>query len=475
MKKSQLLVLFSSLAFLLGCNGGATPSVEPSVAPSENPSVEPSVEPSVAPSENPSVEPSVEPSVNPSVEPSVEPSTEPSLEPSEEPFIGTTISIWTTANEAELIEEIIEEYNDTALPENQIKAEIEIKDPSHLSSQIIADPSNGPGLFYCNDSECRILKENNILMSLENTGYDTIIRTNNSPISIKCASIDNELYGFPFSVDNGYFLYYNATYLSEDDVKTLEGILAKCDEYEKKFCMDVGGWYTASWFFANGVGGPDSCTFHEDESGKIFYDINWDEPEVVQEIEYLEGIFQEHSNAWVLPSGGEGILPGLENQTTIAAVSGTWHEEVIEQYCENIKATKLPTFHGNQMSTFTGSSFYSLNSFKNEEQLEASAIIADLITNKEAQLRRAEQKRKSPPCNLEAMEDPRYLDNASMAIKALTDQVNACAAVQSASVETRYWDVASNIGIALKNNDLGEFSSWQEFLSYQCNILRTPQ
>lgn len=463
MKKSQLLVLISSLAFLLGCSGGATPSVEPSVPPSENPS------------EEPSVEPSVNPSVEPSVNPSVEPSTEPSVEPSEEPFIGTTISIWTIANEAQLLEEIIEEYNDTALPENQIKAEIEIKDPSRLSSYIIADPSNGPDLFYCNDSEHKLLKENNVLMSLENTGYDTIIRTNNSPISLKCASIDNELYGFPFSVDNGYFLYYNATYLSEDDVKTLEDILTKCDEYEKNFCIDIGGWYTASWFFANGVGGPDSCTFHEDESGKIFYDINWDEPEVVQEIEYLVGIFQEHNNTWVLPAGGEGILLGLENQTTIAGVGGTWYEEVIEQYCENIKATKLPTFHGHQMATFTGSSTYSLNSFKNEEQLEASAIIADLITNKEAQLRRAEQKRKSPPCNLEAMEDPRYLDNASMATKALTDQVNACAAVQSASVEYRYWDVASNIGIALKNNDLGEFSSWQEFLSYQCNILRTPQ
>ena len=73
------------------------------------------------------------------------------------------------------------------------------------------------------------------------------------------------------------------------------------------------------------------------------------------------------------------------------------------------------------------------------------------------------------------MEDSRYLDNVSMARKALNDQVNACAAVQSASVEMRYWDVGSNIGIALKNNDLGEFSSWQEFLSYQCNILRTPQ
>ena len=469
MKKSQLLVLFSSLAFLLGCSGGATPSVEPSVNPSVNPSEEPSVEPSV----NPSVEPSVSPSVEPSVNPSVEPSIEPSIEPSEEPFIGTTISIWTTANEIELIEEIIEEYNDTALPENQIKAEIEIKDALRLPSEIIADPSNGPDLFFCYDSDYKLLKKNNVLLSLENTGYDTIIRTNNSPISIKCASIDNELYGFPFSVNNGYFLYYNATYLSEDDVKTLEGILAKCDEYEKKFCMDVGGWYTASWFFANGVGGPDSCSFHEDESGKIFYDVSWDEPDVVQEIEYLVSIFQEHSNRWVVPTGA-GIEPGLENQTTIAAVSGTWNEPLIEQYCENIKATKLPTFHGHQMGTFTGSSTYSLNSFKNEEQLEASAIIADLITNKEAQLRRAE-KRNTPPCNLEAMEDPRYLDNASMAIKALTDQVNACAAVQSVSVEMRYWDVGANIGIALKNNDLGEFSSWQEFLSYQCNILRTPR
>jgi len=112
-KKSQLVILLSSLALLAGCKGGDTPSsdpsvnpsVAPSVAPSVNPSVAPSVEPSVNPSVTPSVEPSVAPSVNPSVTPSVEPSggpapsiepsadPEPSIEPSQEPEpVGPTLN-----------------------------------------------------------------------------------------------------------------------------------------------------------------------------------------------------------------------------------------------------------------------------------------------------------------------------------------------------------------------------------------------
>ena len=87
MKKSQLIILLSSLALLAGCRGGDTPSSDPSVNPSVAPSVEPSVNPSVAPSVEPSVNPSVAPSVSPSVTPSIEPSgePEPSIEPSEEP------------------------------------------------------------------------------------------------------------------------------------------------------------------------------------------------------------------------------------------------------------------------------------------------------------------------------------------------------------------------------------------------------
>lgn len=71
------------------------------------------------------------------------------------------------------------------------------------------------------------------------------------------------LYGYPMTADNGYFLYYDKSVLSEEDVQTLDGILAKANEAGKKVFMDVSnGWYIASFFLGAG------CTLGLDENGK---------------------------------------------------------------------------------------------------------------------------------------------------------------------------------------------------------------
>lgn len=43
--------------------------------------------------------------------------------------------------------------------------------------------------------------------------------------AIDAATVDDTLYAYPMTADNGYFLYYNKKYLSDSDVKTLDGIL----------------------------------------------------------------------------------------------------------------------------------------------------------------------------------------------------------------------------------------------------------
>ena len=158
----------------------------------------------------------------------------------------------------------------------------------------------------------------------------------------------------------------------------------------------------------------------------------------------------------------------------IAAFSGTWMEAGLDPVCENLKATKLPSYHGHQMGTFTGAKVYCLNATKDLETINRAAIVAQLITEKEGQLRRFEE-RKIGPCNIAAMEDARYAEHVTKGLAALGEQVAACAGVQSASAEGRYWDVGATIGTAIKDNDIGDFESWQDFLNFECEILRNAQ
>ena len=56
----------------------------------------------------------------------------------------------------------------------------------------------------------------------------------NSAGAINAATYDGVLYGYPMTADNGYFLYYDKSVLTEEDVQTLDGILAAAEKAGKK-------------------------------------------------------------------------------------------------------------------------------------------------------------------------------------------------------------------------------------------------
>ena len=44
---------------------------------------------------------------------------------------------------------------------------------------------------------------------------------------------DGMLYAYPATADNGYFMFYNKEYFTEEDVQTLDAMLAKAAEAGK--------------------------------------------------------------------------------------------------------------------------------------------------------------------------------------------------------------------------------------------------
>lgn len=79
------------------------------------------------------------------------------------------------------------------------------------------------------------------------------IESANSADSVEAATFNDTLYAFPMTADNGYFLYYDSTVLSEEDVASWDTMLAKADEAGKKVAMTLAsGWYNASFFYSAG-------------------------------------------------------------------------------------------------------------------------------------------------------------------------------------------------------------------------------
>ena len=229
---------------------------------------------------------------------------------------------------------------------------------------------------------------------------DTVKKANTEE-SVNAASLNGDLYAYPMTADNGYFLYYDKRYLSEEDVKTLDGILAVAEATGKQFSMEFNsGWYLYSFFGNTGL------QFGLNEDGVTNY-CNWNTTEgTVTGMHVGEALVKLASSPAFLPQGNGDFVTAAtaEDTTIIAGISGVWHAVALQEaWGENCGAVKLPTYTCNgqqvQMASFTGYKMVGVNSYS--ENVEWAHKFADWITNEENQKIRFEE-RSQGPSNIKA-------------------------------------------------------------------------
>ena len=52
--------------------------------------------------------------------------------------------------------------------------------------------------------------------------------------AVAAASVNDTLYAYPMTADNGYFLYYDKNYPTEEDVQTMDGLLAAAGAWARR-------------------------------------------------------------------------------------------------------------------------------------------------------------------------------------------------------------------------------------------------
>jgi arabinogalactan oligomer/maltooligosaccharide transport system substrate-binding protein len=472
MKKSLIATLLLSGSLLLtSCGDIDIKKIASVILDDSSSSAQPSESSQVAPGE--SSQPSTP---TPSSEPSSAPSSDPS---SQAPVGGITLKLWVAEAEKPVVDAVVAEYNQGKPDDQKIVVDVTAVEESDAGKEVAKNPSaeTAPDLFLCADDHLPTLLDAGVALDLTGSPYAQTIQDANVPNSVLSVTSKEHIYGFPATNDNGFFLWYDGDALTEQQASTLEGIIEVCKTQTKKFLLNFGdGWYVPTVFFGKNVCGETSLQWSKDASGDVVYTVNWDNAAGVAACETMATLIQGNK-AYYVAGGNDAVLSGFEDGELIAAVSGTWMEEDLSKIQGlNLQARALPTFgNGSQLGTFTGSKIYVVNAVKGGEdaraRMQAAAALADALTNKAGQLKRYEL-RKAGPSNKEALADPAYTGNLSKGLKALNAQVALAAAVQYTSAEDKYWNVGAAIGAGIKDGDLGEFDTWQEFLTYQCDILR---
>ena len=156
------------------------------------------------------------------------------------------LKVWSAQPDQALLEELCNAFA-AEHPENEWKFTYGVVGEADAQARYLEDPAAAADVFsYPDDQIIKLVKADALYEVTRNR--DQII-AENSAGAINAATYDGVLYGYPMTADNGYFLYYDKSVLTEEDVQTLDGILAAAEKAGKKFNMDVAnGWYLASFF-----------------------------------------------------------------------------------------------------------------------------------------------------------------------------------------------------------------------------------
>lgn len=300
------------------------------------------------------------------------------------------LRVWAEEDNFPMLEKMIDSFKKQYSSET-FEITLEVQGDGTLRDTALGDVHNMADVFHFPDDQLNSLAVGGVLSEIPDSDA---IKSGNTAASVEAASINGKLYAYPMTADNGYFLYYNKKYLSEEDVKTMDGILAVAEKHGKKLTMELNsGWYLYSFFGNTGL------NFGMNEDGVTNY-CNWNTTEgAVTGLHVATAINDIINHPGFRVDVDGNFLPDAKSDVVIAAISGVWNAVgVKETWGEDYGAVKLPTYTCNgkqiQMASFTGYKMVGANSYS--ENVEWAHKLAAWITNEENQTLRFVERNQGP-------------------------------------------------------------------------------
>lgn len=362
-----------------------------------------------------------------------------------------SLKVWGSQDDQELLGILADRFKE-ANPDTEWDITFGVVGEPDTRARYMEDPAAAADVFaFPNDQLMDFVRSDALYEVTRN--LDAITAANSAG-SIESATLDGILYGYPMSADNGYFLYYDKSVLTEEDVQTLDGILAKANEAGKRVFMDVSnGWYLASFFLGAG------CTLGLDEAGNQTCDFNSE-----RGVAAGEAVRAFCADPAFL-TGDDTVLQGGMGDTICAGVSGTWVADAMkDKLGDNYAATKLPSFTMGdeqvQMSSFIGTKLMGVNS-QTLFPVEAMEL-AEFLTNEESQMTRFEMRAIGPSNINVAASDAVKADIALAALAAQSEY-----GVSQKLVLGGYWNPAEAFGLAMENKSTDDMQALLDSLVAQ--------
>lgn len=356
------------------------------------------------------------------------------------------LTVWGSPDTQDMLKNMVSEFKKEHQSEVDLEITVGVEDEDTLSSDVVSNPEGAADVYSFAGDQLNNLVGAKALLPLDYQKEDIIKASGGKEsTAIKIASKGDTLYGYPLTASNGYFLYYNAAYLNEEDVQSFDRILEVAEKNEKKVTMDwSSGWYLYSFFSGAGL----SVGLNDDGSHNV---CNWNTKDTQYKgTDVAKALLDISASDGFLNADEDRFKQGVENGSVIAVVNGMWNANYFEKaWRENYRAAKLPTYTlaGNQvqMNSVAGYKLMGVNA--HTKYPDWAMKLAAWISNYDNQLKRFEVTGESP-ANVEAAESDKV--KQSPAVAALAEQSPYA---KNLEITDSYWTATTIFGTVMANGN----------------------
>ena len=323
-----------------------------------------------------------------------------------------------------------------AHPEYAITWDVGVCGEGDAATFVKNDPAAAADVYFYANDQMGTLIEAGALAKLGGS-YLESVQANFAQTHVDLLTYtDGGVYGFP-TAPNTWFMWYNKSVFSEEDIKSLNTMLEKG---VVSFPMD-NSWYTGTFFF--GVGGTVFGPQGNDAASGIDFssDLCTEAAKFMVDFAASPNFKNDVDGA-----GVAGMLDG----SVAAMFSGDWDEPNLAELGENLGCAVLPTFtlaDGNtyQMKSFASNKAVGVN--PNAKSPKAAMQLAQFLTSAEALALRYELSGYIPAANDAKVESATAsVVNAQMATATIAQPVLAEMA--------NFWDPVKNFGLNILNGTI---------------------
>lgn len=315
-------------------------------------------------------------------------------------------------------------------------------------TMVLQDPSSAGDVYLFANDQLNALVSANAISELGGKTLEDI-KANNDPSVVNSVTLNGAVYGVPFTT-NTWYMFYNKSMLSEDDVKNLDTMLSKA---KISYPLSVA-WYLPAFYIANGgtMYGPNGT---DDSAGIQF---GGDAGTAVTK--YL--VKMASNPNFVNDADGSG-LAGIRDGSIAAMFSGSWDATAVKEALgDNFGVAVPPTItidgQQKQLKSMSGSKAIAVN--PNCKYPQVAVALASFLGSAEAQKSHYEL-RNIIPCNTEVLKDSEIQKDPVVEVQNETCQSKYSIVQPFVPSMSTFWTPAGTFGSALANHEVTESNAAQ--------------